>query len=41
MPVQLAADCHDAEHPSYYGSASIALGRLWLTTPLLGSRAER
>lgn len=30
----------DAEHPTYYGAAWIALGRLWLTTPLLGGCAD-
>ena len=31
----------DAEHPTYYGSAWVALGRLWLTSPLLGGCAGR
>lgn len=31
----------DAEHPTYYGSAWLALGRLWLTTDLLGGCAEQ
>lgn len=35
------AAAHDAEHPSYYGAAWVALGRLWLTTPLLGGCADR
>jgi endoglucanase len=26
----------DAEHPSYYGAAWVAIGRLWLQTPDLG-----
>lgn len=34
------AAAQDAEQPSYYGSAWIALGRLWLTTPLLGGCAQ-
>lgn len=30
----------DAEHPTYYGAAWSALGRLWLTTDLLGGCAN-
>jgi endoglucanase len=30
----------DAEHPTYYGAAWVALGRLWLTTTLLGGCAD-
>ena len=30
------ASALDATHPTYYGSAWIALGRIWLDTPLLG-----
>lgn len=30
----------DEGHPTYYGSAWIALGRLWLTTSLLGGCAD-
>jgi endoglucanase len=29
----------DSRHPTYYGSAWVALGRLWLTTSLLGGCA--
>jgi endoglucanase len=35
------ATAWDVEHPTYYGSAWVALGRLWLTTALLGGCARR
>ena len=34
------ASSWDVEHPTYYGGAWVALGRLWLTTPLLGGCAR-
>lgn len=34
------ADRWDAEHPTYYGAAWVALARLWLTTGMLGGCAH-
>jgi endo-1,4-beta-D-glucanase Y len=33
------AEAWDVDHPTYYGAAWLALGRLWLTTDLLGGCA--
>ena len=35
------AAMYDADQPTYYGAAWLALGRLWLTTSLLGGCADR
>ena len=35
------AEAWDAERPTYYGAAWLALARMWLTTDLLGSCAQR
>lgn len=35
------AAMHHADEPTYYGAAWLALGRLWLTTSLLGGCADR
>ena len=30
------AEAHDDAHPTYYGSAWVALARLWMDTTLIG-----
>jgi hypothetical protein len=35
------AAMYDTDHSTYYGAAWLALGRLWLTTSLLGGCADR